>query len=378
MNRLFYIDNLRIFAIALVVLHHFSIIYGASGPNGDYYYVEGVSEGLVENVLLILFTATNQAFFMGMLFLVSTFFITPSYDKKGAGRFLKERMIRLGIPMVVFYFLVNPFCAYLSYAIQTEDDPMLSFGYFLKMGWGRSFGAMWFVEVLIYFSFLYALFRKLKPVDLREKDPPEPFPAVYLVLGSAIGVGVVTGFLRVLFPVGWWLPFFHLQLAHFPQYILMLLAGVLAYRRGWFDSLTLKQGLAWLTGVHAFMILCFPPLFWFGGADQDTDQFMGGWHWQNFAYAIYEQIIGFGLIVGLLGTFKGLFNRQGPLLKALSDSTYTVYIIHAIPLMLVSYYLKDWELPVFWKFAALSGPVLVLTFLIGWFIRLLPGFRKVL
>jgi peptidoglycan/LPS O-acetylase OafA/YrhL len=378
MNRLLYIDNLRIFAIALVALHHFSIIYGASGPNGDYYYVEAVSEGLIENILLILFTATNQAFFMGMLFLVSTFFVTPSYDKKGASRFLKDRLIRLGIPTVVFYFLLSPFCAYLSYAMQTEDDPLLSFGHFLKMGWGRSFGAMWFVEVLIYFSLLYALVRKLKPVVLKKRETPEPFPSTYLVLGSAIGVGIVCGFLRVLFPVGWWLPFFHFQLAHFPQYILMLLAGLLAYQRGWFESLSLKQGLAWLGGVHVFMLLCFPPLFWFGGAHQDTIPFMGGWHWQNFAYSIYEQIIGFGLIVGLLGTFKGLFNHQGPLLKAMSDSTYTVYIIHAIPLMLVSYYLRDWELPVFWKFVVLSGPVLVVAFTMGWVIRLLPGFKKVL
>ena len=43
MKRIYYIDNLRIFLIALVVLHHLAITYG--GPGG-WYYVENESDSI--------------------------------------------------------------------------------------------------------------------------------------------------------------------------------------------------------------------------------------------------------------------------------------------------------------------------------------------
>lgn len=114
MPRLFYIDNLRIFCIALVVLHHLAIIYGAPG---DYYYVEGQPESLGEQLPLTLFVATNQAFFMGLLFLLSAYFVTSSYDRKGTGAFLRDRLIRLGIPTLAYYFLVGPLTGYIAHAL---------------------------------------------------------------------------------------------------------------------------------------------------------------------------------------------------------------------------------------------------------------------
>ena len=64
--RIFYIDNLRIFLIALVVLHHLSITYGASG---DWYYNE-VEGDTFTTLILTSFTASNQSFFMGLFFLI--------------------------------------------------------------------------------------------------------------------------------------------------------------------------------------------------------------------------------------------------------------------------------------------------------------------
>src|SRR5680860_416327 len=103
-SRLVYIDNLRIFLISLVVLHHLSITYGAPG---GWYYNESQA-GLPEAVPMAMFVATNQAFFMGMFFFISAFFVVPSLQRKGTGEFLKDRLIRLGIPLLVFFFLLNP------------------------------------------------------------------------------------------------------------------------------------------------------------------------------------------------------------------------------------------------------------------------------
>lgn len=376
MTRLYYIDNLRVFTLALVVLHHFSIAYGATG---DWYYVEGQAQSLIENVLLVLFVATNQAFFMGLLFFISAFFVSSSYKSKGARTFLRDRLVRLGIPTVFYYFLLGPFTSFLAYYMQTEDSPKLSFGHYLKNGWGRGFGAMWFVETLIIFTFVFVLIRKLGTKDIRERSTAESFPATWKILVFCLTLGIVTFLVRTLFPVGWWLPHLNLQLAHFPQYLAMLVTGVIAWQRGWLESLTLKQGIHWFVGINVSIVLLFPTIFIFGGAHAgQTEPFMGGCTWQSLAYSIYEQVVGVGLMVGLLGIFKGTFSFRTRILKVLSDSGYTVYIIHSIPLLLIARSFRHWGCPLLLKFVILSGPALVVTFSLAWLIRSIPGVHRIL
>jgi fucose 4-O-acetylase-like acetyltransferase len=107
--RIFYIDNLRIFLIALVVLHHLSITYGASG---DWYYNE-VEGDTFTTLILTGFTASNQSFFMGLFFLISAYFTRISLERKPIGTFVKDRLIRLGIPLIIFYFLLSPLTIYM-------------------------------------------------------------------------------------------------------------------------------------------------------------------------------------------------------------------------------------------------------------------------
>src|SRR5207248_140871 len=50
----------------------------------------------------------NQAYFMGCFFLISGYFTPGSFDRKGPATFYKDRLLRLGIPLVVFVFLLSP------------------------------------------------------------------------------------------------------------------------------------------------------------------------------------------------------------------------------------------------------------------------------
>ena len=63
-RRKYYIDNLRIFLTCMVVIHHLAVTYSGAG---NWYYNE-TGTGLISSILLTLFSATNQAFFMGMFF----------------------------------------------------------------------------------------------------------------------------------------------------------------------------------------------------------------------------------------------------------------------------------------------------------------------
>ena len=92
-TRLFFIDNLRILLITLIMMLHLSITYG--GPGGWYY--RNVPEGYM-SVPLTWHNGAVQAFALGLFFMISGYFTPGSYDRKGPGRFLKERLLRLGVP----------------------------------------------------------------------------------------------------------------------------------------------------------------------------------------------------------------------------------------------------------------------------------------
>ena len=103
-SRLLFIDNIRVFLTILVILHHLMIMYAGSG---SFLYNEGRQDTLTA-VLGTWFCAVNQAYFMGFFLLIAAYFVPGSYDRKGAGHFLKDRLIRLGIPLVVYSWIISP------------------------------------------------------------------------------------------------------------------------------------------------------------------------------------------------------------------------------------------------------------------------------
>ena len=68
MKRVYYIDNLRIFLTALVIVHHTAIAYGASG--GWCYITPNTVKG-AQMIGLSSLLAVDQAFFMSFFFFIS-------------------------------------------------------------------------------------------------------------------------------------------------------------------------------------------------------------------------------------------------------------------------------------------------------------------
>ena len=107
-SRLLFVDDIRVFLTILVLLHHLMVIYAGTG---NWSYQEGGQDDVIE-ALGGWFCAVNQAYFMGLFLLISAYFVPGSYDRKGAGRFLKDRLIRLGIPLALYSWVINPVFVY--------------------------------------------------------------------------------------------------------------------------------------------------------------------------------------------------------------------------------------------------------------------------
>jgi predicted nucleic acid-binding protein len=120
-ERDFFIDRLRSVIIALVVLHHTAITYGAWG---GWFYYELRPSSTPSSVILTQFCATNQAYIMGILFLLAGYFTPGSLERKGYARFLSDRFLRLGLPLLAFGLILGP----LTVAMVTRDSGRPSSG----------------------------------------------------------------------------------------------------------------------------------------------------------------------------------------------------------------------------------------------------------
>ena len=92
-TRLAFLDNLKIGLTALVIAHHAGQAYGPTGGQWPIFSPE-------RSPVLGPFFGVNAAFFMGLFFLISGYFLPRAYDHKGAVTFLKDRFRRLGIPLL--------------------------------------------------------------------------------------------------------------------------------------------------------------------------------------------------------------------------------------------------------------------------------------
>jgi peptidoglycan/LPS O-acetylase OafA/YrhL len=65
-----------------------------------------------------------------------------------------------------------------------------------------------------------------------------------------------------------------------------------------------------------------------GVASGKIADFAGGWHWQAFGLALWEQLTGVGCSIGLLALFSRCMNRDNSVLQWLSDRAFGVYVLH--------------------------------------------------
>jgi len=93
-------DNLRVLVIAVVVVFHTATAYlGGSA----WYYMDRTASKAWTTAFFPAYAIPVYA--LGPLFLVAGWFSARSLAHKGAGAFARSRLLRLGVPLIVFIFL---------------------------------------------------------------------------------------------------------------------------------------------------------------------------------------------------------------------------------------------------------------------------------
>jgi glucans biosynthesis protein C len=337
----------------LVIAHHVGQAYGPTG--GSWPIMETARAGI-----LGAFFTVNRSFFMSLFFMISGYFTVMSFESAGAQRFVKSRILRLGLPILWWALLMIPLQVFA----------------FHSGPWPVDVGHLWFIEHLLLFSLIYALYRILQDW-IRERraassaakpdriplNPPKPLA----ILGLALLIAVVSGIVRHWYPIDRWVMlfgFFKVMWADVPRDLALFIVGMLAYRNDWFTRFPTRAGMAWLGVALALS------LFWTA-----YDQ---GWTGTllprsgiavDLMYLGWEGVFCCAMCIGLVTLFRERLNIGGRLARAMGQGQYAAYIWHVPIVLLCQFAVLSLPLPPLVKFILVTLAAIPLTFLFASVVR---------
>ena len=367
-----YIDRLRSVMTALVLFHHTAITYGAAG---GWFYNEFYPSSKPSSLLLTMFCATNQSYFMGFFFLLAGYFTPASLERKGYARFLGDRFLRLGLPLLAFIFVLGPLTAAMV-AAQEGKGFWNVFPYL----WNHAIvinGPLWFAQALLIFCLGYCAWRVAFATSLlQSRRTSSAVPSYWRWLASALVVGAISVAIRQVVPVGE--NVIGLQLAYFAPYIFLFAIGIAAWRHDWLGELTWKNARPWvITLIVAWPLLPIAIVVAMRLFGPGKANFAGGLTWPAIFYAFWDPFVSWGLIAAWLLFARAYMNKPSQFWSWLNRRAYAVYIIHPLVLVGIGLLLHLWIAPALVKFAVTGTLTCVATWLIADPLIRMPGLRRV-
>jgi len=369
------LDRARTFLTLVVLLHHAVIPYTYFG------HTDPASWAGFDVVVL-----ATDSFFMAMFFFLSGLFTWPGIARKAPSVFLRDRLLRLGLPFAIAAFTVIPL-AY--YAIALRHDPGLSFTAFwwktITVGPWPS-GPIWFVWVLLAFDLTASLLYRVSAhlvdpgnrVSLRGFDQPAVF---WLLLVVVTTIAYVPALLYFGGSKWFELGPFSVQasriLLYFAYFFIGVSVGAANFDRGILSAGGQLPKQRWLWVLATLIPYC---LMWvmiyikrevLGNPDPQP-------HWYQAIYGTFFVLFSGSILLAILAFFLHQKSPGPNLLDRMQADAYGIFLVHYPIALWIQYALYDYGWPAIVK--ATIG--FVLTVILSWgltaALRKIPGASHVL
>ena len=314
-ERLLYVDNLRLMIVTFVVMHHVAVTYSGFG---SWYYVEATHLDLFSTVWFAFYLSFQQAYFLGLMFLIAGYFVAGSYDRKVFGGFVGERFRRLIIPSLIYMVAITPFIGIVELGNKVASFNVIDFL--------SGTGVMWFTLALFAFSLVYGLVRLIIRRATSDADRKQLEPTFLKAVALILLISVCAFLIRIVQPIG--TSILNMQLCYFASYTILFVVGIIAYRNNLFAKISYRTGKRWLIsgialGFLAWLVLVIPV-----AESGNTAALYGGLTWQSAGYSVWESFVAVAMSIGLIAVFREKFNHQSRLVKTLSENAFAVYMFH--------------------------------------------------
>jgi len=280
---------------------------------------------------------------MALFFFIAGYFVPSSYDRHGSIRFTLKKLLHLGVPCVIFTGIMSVLVGHFEIA------------------------HLWFVENLLLFCLFYAIFRLFWRPSSATSSPFRL--SIPLLLAVTLVMGLGTTLLRTIYSQDQWVNICHVlffEPARYFEYIVMFILGLLCCRPRALDTFQKRTGL--FLFILGILLAC-------------GNYLRAGGPWNDFVnkwFGFYESFMCVSLSIGLIWLFRECLNFENGFLSWCAPLTFGVYLIH-LPLMVCFEFATDAIImgPL-WKFLFIGISTSVLSFILIWLLRLIPGIKKVL
>ena len=344
--RLPYLDRLKVILVAGVIFGHAWVGYSDLG-SWAYTDIREVTIAPATKTVLEVVLGPFGLFAIGLFLFVAGLVTPASVDRKGASRFIRDRLVRLGLPILGFLVVFWP-------PVRWAMDRAA--GRSRSAFWPPDLVHLWYAVVLLLFSIAYAGWRR--PLRL-----PARLTATHLQLLAAVIAGLS-------FLVRIWLPLdgdgpLSLHMAQWPQFVGLFALGAAGARRGWFDPVPAR--LARSCAVAAIVGIALIGLFALAAAlaGAPVTDFLGGAHWASLAVAAAEGLLAVNLSVWVLFLAQRHLNEPVPGGRAVRGA-YAAFVVQGHVLVALALLLRPvpvWAEP---KGLVVSVAGVLLSFGLGW------------
>ncbi len=341
-NRIYWLDNLRTFAVFLVVLLHAGLVYESSGITAFFWVVDDPATNDLSGIINLVL----DIFVMATIFFVAGFFTPASLDRKTPWAFLRSKFKRLYVPWIIAVLTLIPlYKVIFLYSRGLPQEHWTTYFHWTNGIWGQNW--LWFLPILFLFDLLYVLLSRIN-IDVSS-----------ITLASAVGATCALGFLYtisidLLGLQGWTKAFlFDFQNERILIYFMIFMVGALCYRLRTFDTSPKNKRLyvvvsltVWIP-VCLYLLLIIYPLIQPGAHlfSATLDRLL-------FHLSVTVSLL--SLLYLTINTFRYYLNRQGALARELSRNSYSVYIIHTVVLGGIAVVLMSIGIPSLMKHVLLA------------------------
>ncbi len=357
-----WVDPLRVTLIAGVIVVHTATGYVADFAG--WYYDDELDPSGPWSIGFTLPALLGGLFGLGPLFVVAGFFSVGSLSRRGPGAFVRRRMLRLGVPLLLYVLLVNP-VADLVGNVWQEDD---SFWDYLA---STELSVMWFVAALLACSLGYAALRIVVPASRPAAGPPGARPLA-LASGLIALVGLAVWQVSSITDAH----LLNLKLGEWPQAIVLFALGVHAGEAGWWLRLPDRQvrRLGWTAAAG---LLGVAVLMFVEGARDRVDEALSGVGVASVLFAVLYGAVSVSWSLWCVSWAARHWSRPGRLVRAAGRASYATYFIHPLALTLVMLAWAPVPLGPALKFVVVATVAVPVCFLVGHGMTRAPGLRAV-
>ena len=340
-TRAAYLDNLKVVLIAAIIALHGVLGYVGTDQLWSYADVQEVTLSPVTEVALFVVAGPFAAFMIPLLFLVAGLLTPGSLERKGAGRYARDRLLRLGLPFLAFVLLLQPALMYALYhplgaAPGSYWDELLDEG-------RLDAGPLWFVGVLLVFSLAYAGWCRVRPTPTGR--PAHDVTSVHLAL-VVVAVTPLSFLVRLVHPFGSESGFWDLNLWEWPACAALFGLGIATSAGGWLAAVPdrLRRQSRTVTLVTAVLLGGFVGSA--GALGVVEDHLWGGWHWPALVFAGLEGVVVVFGPVWLLGVAQHHLDRGLRLVgPAVVRSAYGAFMLQGVVLIGLAVALRGAPVP---------------------------------